>query len=84
MKIAIISPYLTNYGGASRFSWEFANYLAKKGDKISYISLYADRTKYDSKNGIEVIDIMNEQYLTQSIKFWLNLKQIRKKLHKII
>jgi glycosyltransferase involved in cell wall biosynthesis len=84
VKIAIIAPYLASKGGAARYTWELSEYLASCGDTVIIISLYTDRTVFNEKENIRIIDISNSDNLTQSIKFWFKLKTIRKKLKMII
>lgn len=84
MKIIVVLPYLKIMGGAIRFAWEFSEYLASKGDEVVVASLYADRKLFSPRENIRVVDLADETSLTQSLKFWLNLRQITKKLTNIV
>ncbi|EGP92873.1 glycosyltransferase family 4 protein [Nitrosarchaeum koreense] len=84
MKICIVAPYLASKGGAGRFTWEFSDYLASVNDTVILASLFTDRTIYDEKNNLKIIDLADQSSLTQSIKFWFNLKKIQKKLKTIV
>ena len=84
MKIVIVIPYLTSIGGAARYAWEFSEYLASQGDDVVIVSLYTDRKLYTSNCKMKIIDLSDKKSLTQSIKFWLNLKKISKLLHNLI
>jgi glycosyltransferase involved in cell wall biosynthesis len=84
MKIVIVIPYLTNIGGAARYAWEFSEYLSSQGDDVVVVSLYTDRKLYVSNYKMKIIDLSDKKSLTQSIKFWLNLKKISKSLHDLI
>ncbi len=84
MKIVVVIPYLKSIGGAGRYAWEFCEYLASCGDDVIVASLYTDKTLYKPENKIRVIDLGNEKSLTQSIKFWLELRKTSRLLHKLI
>ncbi|MGI0009824.1 MAG: glycosyltransferase family 4 protein [Nitrosopumilaceae archaeon] len=84
MKIIIVVPYLTAIGGASRFAWEFSEYLALKGDQVVVVSLFTDRTLYTSKENIKIIDLADRTSFTQTLKFWVNLGKISKKLSLLV
>lgn len=83
MKIILVLPYLTRIGGAARYAWELGEFLINKGDDVTIISLYTDRKLYNSEK-IKIINLADITYLPQSIKFWLNLHGIRKKLSFIV
>ena len=74
MKIVVVVPYLTTIGGATRYAWEFSEYLASQGDDVIIVSLYADTELYKPLSNMRIINLSNKQGLTQSLKFWLNLK----------
>jgi len=84
MKIVVVIPYLKSIGGAGRYAWELCEYLASCGDDVIVASLYTDKTLYKPENKIRVIDLGNEKSLTQSIKFWLELRKTSRLLHKLI
>ena len=84
MKIVVVIPYLKSIGGAGRYAWELCEYLASCGDDVIVASLYTDKTLYKPENKIRVIDLGNEKSLTQSIKFWLDLRKTSRLLHKLI
>ena len=84
MKICIVAPYLASKGGAGRFTWEFAEYLTSMNDIVVLVSLFTDRLLYDDKKNLKIMDLADQTSLTQSIKFWFNLKKIRKKLKTIV
>lgn len=83
MKIFVVLPYLTNIGGAARYAWELSEFLAKRGDDIIIVSLYTDKKLYNSEH-VKIIDLADSSNLTQSIKFWINLKKISNKLSDLI
>ena len=84
MKIVMVMPYLKSIGGAARYGWELSEYLASRGDEVILVSLYTDRKLFSTKKNIRIVDLSDEQSLTQSIKFWFNLGKIRKKLSDFI
>jgi len=84
MKIVMVMPYLKSIGGATRYGWELSEYLASCGDEVILVSLYTDQTLFPAKKNIRIVDLADEQSLTQSIKFWLNLGKTRKKLFNLI
>jgi glycosyltransferase involved in cell wall biosynthesis len=84
MKIVVVIPHLTSIGGAARYAWEFSEYLASQGDDVIIASLYTDKQLYRSNSKMKIVDLSNKKNLTQSIKFWLNLKKISKSLHDLI
>ena len=83
MKIFVIVPYLTNFGGATRYALDMAEFLSDQGDDVSMVSLYADRNIFP-ENKLKIIDISDKSNLTQSIKFWINLSKIRRDLYNLI
>jgi glycosyltransferase involved in cell wall biosynthesis len=84
MKIVVVMPYLKSMGGASRYGWELSEYLASCGDEVILVSLYTDKTNFSTKENIRIVDLADEKSLTQSIKFWINLGKVRKKLFNFI
>jgi glycosyltransferase involved in cell wall biosynthesis len=84
MNIAIIAPGLPNKGGAARFTWEFSKYLASQKDQVTIISLFSNRDLFADENNLKIIDLADKNSMTQSIKFWVNLSKIRKKIKIII
>ncbi len=84
MKIAIVTPGLPFKGGAARFTWEFSEFLASKNDSVTIFSLYTDRNVFKEKNNLKIIDLADKNSSTQSIKFWINLFKIRRKIKKLI
>ena len=80
MKVIVVLPYLTSLGGATRYGWELSEYLAKKGDNVIIASLHTDKNLFHSKESIKVVDLANEISFPQSVKYWLCLGKIRKKL----
>lgn len=84
MKIIVVIPYLTSIGGAARYAWEFSEYLSSQGDDVIVVSLYTDRTLYRTQTKINIIDLGDKTNLTQSVKFWINLRKTTKSLHKLI
>lgn len=84
MKICIVAPYLASKGGAGRFTWEFSEYLTSMNDIVILVSLFTDRALYDDKENLKIVDLADQTSLTQSIKFWFNLKKIQKKLGTVI
>ena len=84
MKIVIVAPFLASRGGANRWTWELSEFLASQNDDIVLVSLYTNREIFDSKKNLRVEDIADEKHLTQSLKFWLNFKNIQKKFRLFI
>ena len=84
MKIVVVVPYLKSFGGASRYAWELSEYLATQGDEVIIASLYTDKTVYNSETKLKIIDFGDKNNLTQSLNFWINIKNISKSLHSII
>ena len=84
MKSLVVLPYLKSIGGAGRYGWELAEFLASKNDNVIVASIFADRKQYASKESISVIDLADESCLPQTTKYWLNLRKIRKNLHLLI
>lgn len=84
MKIIVVIPYLTSIGGAARYAWEFSEYLSSQGDDVIIVSLYTDRALYRTQTKINIIDLGDKKNLTQSVKFWINLRKTTKSLHKLI
>lgn len=84
MKIVIVAPYLASKGGAGRFTWELSEYLASQEDIVTLASLYTDRTIYNDKKNLRIVDLADQSSLTQSMKFWLSLGKIRRKLRKLV
>tara|TARA_B100000745_G_scaffold244704_1_gene166882 strand:- start:218 stop:1372 length:1155 start_codon:yes stop_codon:yes gene_type:complete len=84
MKIIVVVPYLKSIGGAGRYAWELSEYLALCGDDVIIASLYTDRTLYKSKTKMRIVDLGDETNLTQSIRFWINLRKTAKTLHNLI
>jgi glycosyltransferase involved in cell wall biosynthesis len=84
MKIVMVMPYLKSIGGANRYGWELSEYLASCGDEVILVSLYTDEKLFSSKENIRIVNLADETSLTQSIKFWLNLRKTRKKLFDLI
>ncbi len=84
MKVAIIAPALPTKGGAARFTWEFSEYLASENDDVTIISLYTNKDLFKEKNNLKIIDLADENSMTQSIKFWVNLSKTRKKIKSLI
>ncbi|KAF6245752.1 glycosyltransferase family 4 protein [Nitrosopumilus sp. b2] len=83
MKIVIALPHLTRLGGAARYAWELGEFMHDKKDEIIITSLYADDELYNSKK-FKIINLVDRNFLPQSIKFWLNLSKIQKKFSDII
>ena len=84
MKIVMVMPYLKSIGGANRYGWELSEYLASCGDEVILASLYTDEKLFSSKQNIRIVNLADEQSLTQSITFWLNLRKTRKKLFDLV
>ena len=84
MKAVIVLPYLKSRGGASRYGWELAGFMASKGDNITVTSIISDNTVYKSNESFSVVDLADESFLPQTIKYWLNFSKIRKNLKSLI
>ena len=80
----MVMPYLKSIGGANRYGWELSEYLASCGDEVILASLYTDEKLFSSKQNIRIVNLADEQSLTQSITFWLNLRKTRKKLFDLV
>ncbi len=74
---------MTRVGGAARYAWELGEFLTYKEDEVIIVSLYTDDKLYNSKK-IKIINLADTTFLPQSIRFWINLKNIRKKLSQIV
>ena len=84
MKAVIVLPYLKSIGGASRYGWELAEFMASKGDNITVTSIVSDSTAYKPSGSFSVVDLADESFLPQTIKYWLNFSKIRKNLKSLI
>ena len=84
MKAIIVLPYLKSRGGASRYGWELAEYMASQGDNITVTSIIADRSLYKSHQSISLVDLADDSFLPQTIKYWFNFSKIRKNLKSLI
>ena len=83
MKIVIVVPHLTRLGGAARYAWELGEFMHEKGDQVIIVSLYTNNELYHSKK-FKIINLADENFLPQSIKFWINLSKFRKKFANIV
>ena len=84
MKAIIVLPYLKSRGGASRYGWELAEFMASQGDNITITSITADRSLYKSHESISLVDLADDSFLPQTIKYWFNFSKIRKNLKSLI
>ena len=84
MKAIIVLPYLKSRGGASRYGWELAEFMASQGDNITVTSIIADRSLYKSHQSISLVDLADDSFLPQTIKYWFNFSKIRKNLKSLI
>ena len=84
MKAIIVLPYLKSRGGASRYGWELAEFMASQGDNITVTSIIADRNFYNSHQSISLFDLAHDSFLHQTIKYWFNFSKIRKNLKSLI
>ena len=84
MKAIIVLPYLKSRGGASRYGWELAEFMASQGDNITVTSIIADRNLYKSHQSISLVDLADDSFLPQTIKYWFNFSKIRKNLKSLI
>ena len=84
MKAIIVLPYLKSRGGASRYGWELAEFMASQGDNITVTSITADRSLYKSHESISLVDLADDSFLPQTIKYWFNFSKIRKSLKSLI
>ena len=85
MKILIVVSTLRSIGfGASRYSWELAEYLALQGINVTIASNWANRNFYDSKKCLTVVDLGEKGIEPQGIKFWLNFQKIINRLDKLV
>ena len=84
MKAIIVLPYLKSRGGASRYGWELAEFMASQGDNITVTSITADRSLYKSHESISLVDLADDSFLPQTIKYWFYFSKIRKNLKSLI
>ena len=84
MKAVIVLPYLKSRGGASRYGWVLAEFMASQGDNITVTSIIADRSLYKSHQSISLVDLADDSFLPQTIKYWFNFSKIRKNLKSLI
>ena len=84
MKAIIVLPYLKSRGGASRYGWELAEFMASQGDNITITSITAERSLYKSHESISLVDLADDSFLPQTIKYWFNFSKIRKNLKSLI
>jgi glycosyltransferase involved in cell wall biosynthesis len=84
MKAVIVLPYLKSMGGASRYGWELSEFMASKGDEITISCITSVRSTFKSNESISIVDLADESYLPQTIKYWLNFSKIRKNLKLLI
>lgn len=84
MKIVLVTSYMKSKGGVSRFVWEFAKFLISKNDSVILISLFTNKEIYQEEENLKIVDLANDESLPQSLKFWLNLGNIQKKLSLVI
>lgn len=84
MKALIVLPFLKSIGGAGRYGWELAEYLASKNDEVVVTSIFANRELYKPKESISLIDLADETFLPQTMKYWLRLGTIRKNLKLLV
>ena len=84
MKAVIVLPYLKSRGGASRYGWELAEFMASHGDNITVTSITSDRSLYKSHESISIVDLADDSFLPQTIKYWFNFSKIRKNLKSLI
>ena len=84
MKAIIVLPYLKSRGGASRYGWELAEFMASHGDNITVTSITSDRSLYKSHESISIVDLADDSFLPQTIKYWFYFSKIRKNLKSLI
>ena len=84
MKVIVVLPYLTSLGGATRYGWELSEYLARQGDNVIIASLHSDKNIFHSKESIQFADLADEVSFPQSVKYWLSLGKIRKRLSHLV
>lgn len=84
MKVIVVLPFLKSIGGAARYGWELAEFLASKGDDVIMSSIFADRNLFKSNKSISVIDLADTSFSPQNIKYWLKFGKIRKNLRLLV
>ena len=84
MKVIVVLPYLVSLGGATRYGWELSEYLARQGDNVIIASLHSDKNIFHSNESIQLADLADEVSFPQSIKYWLSLGKIRKRLSHLV
>ena len=77
MKVLVVLPFLKSIGGAGRYGWELAEFLASKDDTVIVASIFSDRSIYKSKESITLIDLADESFSPQTIKYWFLAAQIQ-------
>lgn len=84
MKTLIVLPFLKSIGGAGRYGWELAEFLASKGDSVIVTSIFSNRNLYKSDESITLIDLADESFSPQTIKYWLKFGKIRNNLRILV
>ena len=84
MKVLVVLPFLKSIGGAGRYGWELAEFLASKDDTVIVASIFSDRSIYKSKESITLIDLADESFSPQTIKYWLKFNKIRNNLRLLV
>ena len=58
--------------------------MASHGDNITVTSITSDRSLYKSHESISIVDLADDSFLPQTIKYWFNFSKIRKNLKSLI
>jgi len=84
MKTIVVLPFLKSIGGATRYGWELSEFLAKQGDDIVVASIFSNSSFHKLNESIRLIDLADESFSPQTIKYWLKFGKIRKNLRLLI
>ena len=83
MKALVVLPFLKSIGGAGRYGWELSEFLAKQGDDVIVASIFSNPSLYKSNESIRLIDLADESFSPQTMKYWLKFGRIRKNLRSL-
>jgi glycosyltransferase involved in cell wall biosynthesis len=81
-KLIILHPYITNYGGASKFILEVAERLSKIGWSVLFITIKTDKKIISPYSQVEFLEIGGPT--TGSLLYWITFPIFLFRLFKII
>lgn len=84
MKVVIVLPYLKSLGGAGIYGWELAQFLSEQGDNVIVAPLFSDKNLYQKNDSIKLVDIVDESFHPQKLKYWFQIRKIKSNLKKIV